>query len=453
MEVFKYHIYLCAQPKPEWALSCAGCGAEQTLAELRSQVSKSGLDSEVQITTCGCLGLCEKGPNLVIYPEGVWDCGVTSDKVAELVASHLKAGKPVDGFARTDLAGMKREIIEHLLKVKARKEYMDRSGMLPEGVNNLMRGFMESRIMLSAIELDIFSAIGPGSSAKQVAKRIKADPRGTETILNALAALKLLSKTGDRFHNTPVTARDLVADSPDCGRPAMMHTVHLWHRWSTLTEAVKKGTAVELVEMKKRDPKVTRAFIAAMHKNAWFSAPLVVSAIDLNGVNTLLDLGGGSGAYAIAFARKKPNLKITVFDLPNVIPLTRKYIAQAGLERVIKTQAGDLLKDQPGKGSDLIFASAICHMLSPRENISLFKRVRKSLNAHGRIVIQDFILQRDKISPRFAAVFALNMLVNTKAGGTYSGKEYLDWLEKAGFAQAKIQSLPGPTSLVIAKKK
>jgi len=452
MEVFRYHIYLCAQPKPEGAKSCAGAGAEQTLAELRAQVSKSGLDSEVQITACGCLGLCEKGPNLVIYPDGVWYSGVTPDQAAEIVESHLKAGKPVERLARSDSAAMKREIIDHFHKVRALKELMDKGGMIPEEIHALMRGFMESRIMLSAIELDIFSAIGRGATAKQAAKKIKTHPRATETLLNALASVKILSKKDGIFYNTPLTSRYLAAESPDDSRTALMHIAHLWHRWSTLTEAVQKGTAVAKDALRKRGPEATVAFIAAMHKNASFAAPLIVSGIDLAGVNSLLDLGGGSGAYSIAFARKKPGMKIVVLDLAKVILLAEKYISEAGLSDQIQTRPGNMTKDKLGKGYDLVFVSAICHMFSPKENLALFKRIKSSLNPGGKIVIQDFVLNDDKTSPRFAAVFAINMLVNTKAGGTYGGKEYLDWIQKAGFEGAKIQSLPGPTSLIIAKK-
>jgi len=231
-----------------------------------------------------------------------------------------------------------------------------------------------------------------------------------------------------------------------------MHIAHLWHRWSTLTDAVKKGTSVAKDALKKRSPEATRAFISAMHKNASFASSMVVAQIDLTGVNSLLDLGGGSGAYAIAFARKAPHIKITVFDLPEVIPLTKKYIAQAGLAETIQTKTGDMTRDDFGKGYDLVFVSAICHMFSPKENLKLFKRIKRALNPEGRIVIQDFVLNPDKTSPRFSAIFALNMLVNTRGGGTYSGKEYIDWLSRAGFHKAELVKIPGPTSLVIAKK-
>ena len=389
---------------------------------------------------------------MVVDPEGVWYAGVTPEVVGEIVSEHLQAGRPVTRLVRTDAAAMKQEITDHFKKVKALKEFMDKAGALPEEVSNILRGFMESRIMLTAIELDLFTAIGPGATAKQVAKKVKTDPRATEMLLNALVAVKALTKKDDVFSNTPLTARYLTASSPDDSRMAMMHTVHLWPRWGTLTDAVKKGRAVAQVDPKRRGEKGTVAFIAAMHKNASFGAKRLADAIDLTGVNRLLDLGGGSGSYAIAFAQKKPGMKITVFDLATVTPLTQKYVAEAGLSNAISTEPGDMRTDKLGKDYDLVWVSAICHMFSPKENLALFKRIMAALSKGGRVVISDFVLNDDKTSPRHGAVFALNMLVNTKGGSAYSGKEYLDWLNKAGFAEVKVVPTPGPVSLVIAKK-
>ena len=453
MEIFKYHVFICTQAKPEKTPACAASGAEQTLAALREEVAKAGLEKEVLITTAGCMGLCEKGPNLVVYPEGAWYSGVKPEMVKEIVEQHFKNGRPVEKYLRKDFAAaIKQEIIDHFNKVKALKEMLDKAGMLPEELAAVMRGFMESRIVLTAIELDMFTAIGSGASAKQVAEKISADLRGTLAVLNALASFKILAKKEEKFHNTPLTARYLVAGSPDDSRSAMMHTVHLWHRWSTLTEAVKKGSPIAYVDPSARPKDGTIAFIAAMHKNASFRAKQIANAIDLAGVNSLLDLGAGSGAYSIAFAKKKPDMKVTAFDLPIVIPLTQNYVKDAGLEGKISTLQGNMLTDDLGKNYDLVILNAICHMFGPEQNILLFKRINAALNKNGRVVIQDFILNDDKTFPRQAAVFAINMLVNTQSGGTFSADEYINWLNQAGFADAKLAPLPGPTDLVVAKK-
>ncbi|HUT52806.1 MAG TPA: methyltransferase [bacterium] len=452
MEPFRHHVYVCTQQKPEGAPSCPAKGAEDTLAALRSELGKAGLADEVQVTTCGCLGLCEQGPNLVVYPEGAWYAHVGAADVPELVSEHFAGGRPVARLLAADAAAMKKEILDHNRKVKALKEMMEKAGFAPDELSAVMRGFMESRALLTAIELDLFSAVGAGSTAQAAAERMNTDPRATASLLNALAAVKALTKEGEVYKNAPLTARFLAQGSPDDTRTAAMHIVNLWPRWSTLTECVKQGTSVAIQSGERRGEDATVAFIAAMHKNASFRAPQVAGALDLAGVDSVLDLGGGSGAYAVAFARKKPGMAVTVFDLPIVVPLTQKYIAEAGLEARIKTIAGDMQKDPYGTDYGLIFISAICHMFSPEENLALFNRIRSALKDGGQFVIQDFILGDDKTAPRTGALFALNMLVNTRGGSAYSGKEYVEWLTQAGFKDAKVVALPGPTSLVTARK-
>ena len=118
----------------------------------------------------------------------------------------------------------------------------------------------------------------------------------------------------------------------------------------------------------------------------------------------------------------------------------------------VTVRAGDLRSDRLGEGYDLVFVSAICHMLSPEENLDLLGRCREALAPGGRVAIQDFILEPDKTSPRFAALFALNMLVGTRGGSSYSEPEYAAWLGEAGFAEIRRVRLPGITGLMIGMR-
>ena len=186
----------------------------------------------------------------------------------------------------------------------------DAAGALPDDLAQAIRGFQDSRAILTAIELDAFTAVAEGASAAQAAAKMGTDPRATEMLLNALAALGLLAKRDGAFHNTPVSARYFVAGSPDDARAATMHTAHLWHRWSTLTECVREGTAVARREPREADDRWTGPFIAAMHRNARERAPHVVRAVGTAGVRRMLDVGGGSGAYSIAFAQANAELAL-----------------------------------------------------------------------------------------------------------------------------------------------
>ncbi len=323
---------------------------------------------------------------------------------------------------------------------------------LPENFAATLHAFQESRILLTAIELDLFTAVGEGARAAEVAARIGADSRATETLMNALVALGALTKNDGVFRNTAVAAEHFAAGAGSGGRLSFMHNVHLWDRWSRLTECVRRGTAVDLVDMEQRGGQWIDAFIAAMQRHSQDGAPAVVEALDASDVRRMLDVGGGSAAYSIAFAQANPNLHAVIFDLRPVLAIAQTHIERAGLSGRVTTRAGDLRVDAYGEGFDLVFISSICHMLSPEENVEMFRKALAALNPGGRIVMRDFILEASKTAPRQAAVFALNMLVGTREGSSYSRVEYQDWLEQAGFTLVRHVELSTPASLMIGFK-
>ncbi|MGB9609406.1 MAG: methyltransferase [Bryobacteraceae bacterium] len=297
-----------------------------------------------------------------------------------------------------------------------------------------MRGFQESRILLTAVELDLFTHVGSGATATEVARRAGTDPRATEILLNALAAIGALLKKNGAFFNTPATAQYLVAGSPDFARPALMHTVHLFDSWAALTQCVRAGTAVHRPDPEAADPQWTESFIEAMHWRAQKDAAELARIGRARNVRRMLDVGGGSGVYSIAFAKANPALHAEVFDREPVTRIARRHILAEGLEDRVTTRVGDLTRDDLGSGYDLVLLSAICHMLSPEENRSLLARCFRALAPGGRLLIRDFILDPGKTSPPQAALFAVNMLVNTRGGSTYTEEEYTAWLREAGFA-------------------
>jgi len=300
-------------------------------------------------------------------------------------------------------------------------------------LTDTMGRYQESRVLLTAVELDIFTAVGPGARGVQVSEKLGTNPRATETLLNALVALGALTKKDGVFFNTPDTARYLVAGSPDNAQPALMHTVDMFAAWATLTDCVRAGTAVRPPGVEQQEQRWTESFIAAMHRGAERTAAQVVRAVGVSGARRLLDIGGGSGAYSIAFAKASPGLRAEVLDLASVVPIAQKHIREAGVGDRVTTRVGDLTVDEFGKDYDLILLSAICHMLDPEQNQDLFRRCYRALAPGGRVVIRDSILEPDKTAPRWAALFAINMLVGTKGGSTYTEAEYKSWLTDAGF--------------------
>lgn len=452
MQPFRLHVFVCDQEKPEGVPGCAARGSGKTLLALRREVAAQGLADEVQVTACGSIGLCERGPNMVVYPEGTWYSGVTPADVPEIVASHLREGRPVARLTNSDEALVAAEIRGNRDRYLAGLRARDAAGTLPDDLNQLVRGFQESRVVLTALELDVFTAAGEGSTAGEVASRVGADPRGTETLLNALAAMGLLVKADGRFAPTPVTRRYFTAGSRDDARAALLHQSSLWERWTHLTASVRTGKPADASEMASRGERWTRPFIAAMHRGASERAPHVVRALGTEGVRRMLDVGGGSGAYAIAFAQESPGLSAEVLDLPGVLPITGEHVRAAGLEGRVTTRPGDLRTDAFGNGYDLVLLSAICHMLGPDENRDLLRRCHAALVPGGRLVVSDFLLDEDKAGPRSAALFSVNMLVGTPNGASYSEGEYGVWLSEAGFASVERVRLPGPAHLLIARR-
>jgi (2Fe-2S) ferredoxin/SAM-dependent methyltransferase len=455
MQPFRYHVLVCDQRKPEGLPCCAARGAAAVIEALRREIAAQALLDVVQVTTCGSLGLCERGPNLVVYPDGIWYSGVGVADVPEIVREHFQNGRPVARLLNRDEAVVKREITENRSRMVAALKAREAAGVLPDELMGMIRGYQESRILLTAIELDVFTAVERRTgqaTATGVAAELQTDARATGMLLNALVALGLLTKQANTFAITPAARRFFVAGTPDDARMALRHNLSLWATWSTLTQCVREGHVVRNREMQERGDDWTSPFIAAMHRNAALRAPLMVKAVGAEGVKRLLDVGGGSGAYSIAFARAYPALHAEVFDLATVVPIATQHIAEAGLGDRVGTRVGDLRKDALGSGYDLVLLSAICHMLAAHENRDLMRRAFQALAPGGRLVIQDHVMNADKTGPRAGALFAINMLVGTAGGGTYSEDEYAQWLQEAGFAQMRRVALPGPNDLVVAQR-
>jgi (2Fe-2S) ferredoxin/predicted O-methyltransferase YrrM len=449
VEPYRYHAFVCTQEKGEGVPCCAAAGSFTVLNALHRELGAKGLAEQVQVSSCGCLGVCDSGPVMIVYPEGDWYTKLKSSDVPEIVSSHFEGGEKVARLLRTDYGAMKAEIVDHHHKYLAMLKGKDLAGVLPDDVNEMIRGFMASRAILTALELDVFTAVGEGGTPKQIASKIQGAVRATEMLLNALVSLELLEKRDGVYTNTPVAARFFVEGTADSARSAQMHTANLWKRWSTLTQAVQAGTTVA----PKLDNGFVKPFIAAMDHNARGRARAVVQAVEVNGAKRMLDLGGGSGAYSIAFAKAAPDLQCEIVDVPEVLTLAHEYVRKAGLSDRISTRAGDMLSVPLEAGNyDLVLLAAICHMFSPEENQKLLERAYAALAPKGRLVISDFVLEADKTAPRFAALFALNMLVGTRAGSSYSEPEYDGWLKQAGFAEIKRVRMPGPANLMIGTK-
>lgn len=320
-------------------------------------------------------------------------------------------------------------------------------------LREMFMAFRNSRILLTAYELGIFTCMGRQSlDSMDISKKLKLDHRATERLLNALVALELLRKDKGQFANTELSWIYLSADSPSY-MAGFMHTNHLWDTWSQLTEVVRTGEAVQQVDINDRGDQWLSAFIHAMHDRGMKQAPAQVAKVDLQGVHSVLDVGGGSGCYSMAFIKAKPHVKATIFDLPHVIPISRSIVEREGFIGQVSFCAGNYIQDELPQGHDLAFLSAIIHGNSAEINERLIRKCYRALHPNGQIVIQDWIMNEDKTEPVAGAIFSINMLVGVNDGGCYSEKEVSDWLTHAGFTAIRRVRLDGGLSQMIALKK
>ena len=324
--------------------------------------------------------------------------------------------------------------------------------MNPNTIRDFVASFQKSRILLSGFELDIFTNIDEsGTSSQQIAERLHLDEHACERLLNALVSLSFLEKQDQLFLNTPVSFAYLSKKSKEY-LGGLMHSNHLWNTWSGLTQVVKTGKSAHPEEINERGEEWLFSFISAMHDRAKKQAPQQLTGVDLSGIVSILDIGGGSGAYSMAFLNIKADLNATVFDLPNVVPITKKFIESEGFSDRIKTITGDYTSDELPVGYDLAFLSAIIHSNSLSVNQNLIAKCYHALNKNGKIIIQDWIMNNERTKPASGAIFAINMLVGTEAGDCFTEQEVSEMLVKAGFQNITRIEFESGLSQVTAQK-
>jgi predicted O-methyltransferase YrrM len=311
--------------------------------------------------------------------------------------------------------------------------------------------FWESCILHAAVALEIFTLIGDEPlSAEEVAKKLAGDVRGTTMLLNGLTAMGVLSQREGRYANSAASKTFLIKESPQYMGYIIQHHHHLVNAWSRLPEAVKTGKPVR--ERSSHTEETEReSFLMGMLNLARGIAPHVAEQVDLTGRRHLLDLGGGPGTYAIHFCLANPQLHATVYDLPTTQPFALKTIEQFGLKERIDFVKGDYLNEEIPGSYDVAWLSHILHGEGPQDCLRIISKTVSVLEAGGLILIHDFILGDTMDSPLFPALFALNMLVNTSNGQSYSETQIAEMLKTAGVSGIIRLPFKGPNDSGIMK--
>lgn len=325
--------------------------------------------------------------------------------------------------------------------------------------------FWPARIILSAVELNLFPELEQPAQGAELARRLKLDERAALLLLDALTALGMLEKSSGSYSVVP-ELREALLPGEGCILPSLRHRAVLWHRWSALTGVVRSGTSTEeLYEQDQRPLEEVRSFIAAMAVSGRPSAKQVAAALDLDGVDSLLDIGGGPGVYVREFLGAVPGLRATILDLPRVCGIARENVAGTEYADRVEFAEGEaltigddaVLKHSPG-GYGMVLASNLIHSMDEGRVRELLRRAVRWCAPGGRVVIKDFLLDDTRTSPASAALFSINMLVNN-AGRSYAWSEVERWLAEAldgcgaGASELKRIELPdGRSGMVVAQK-
>lgn len=321
-----------------------------------------------------------------------------------------------------------------------------------EDIRDLANSFRESRAFLTAFELRLFTLLDRHMiPSEEIANMIHADARATDRLMNALCAMGILKKVHGKFYNSDLASKYLVEGKPDF-MGNLYHTNNLWDNWSCLTKSVIKGSSAVNDENEPDGNDWVEAFIGAMHYRGVNQGKILAMMIDLSGVKTMLDVGGGSAAFSMEIVKRNPAIAATVLDLPHVIPLTKRYVSEAGLSEKFNFIEGNYLTKDFEGSYDLILLSAIVHINNYEQNKMLIKKCADALNKNGMIVINDFVMSEDRTQPHHGALFSLNMLVGTEYGDTYTEKEIREWFESAGLSKIERKNTSFGSDLMIAFK-
>lgn len=329
-----------------------------------------------------------------------------------------------------------------------------RQSWTAEEVLALGRSYQGAAVLAAAADLDLFSALATAPrSAAELARARRCDRRGLTILLDALAALRLLEKSGGRYALPAALGALLNPDHPQSVLAMAQHQANCLRNWAQLARVVKTGRAAERVPSVRGEAGDKEAFIGAMHNVSAPEADQIIQAVQPLQFGHLLDVGGASGTWTIAFLRACPSAQATLFDLPHVIPMARRRLAAAGLSRRVKFVPGDFMSDPLPRGADLAWVSAIVHQNSRAQNRALFAKMSQALKPGGRIAIRDILMEETRTQPVAGALFAVNMLVATEGGGTFTFDELREDLESAGFTQASVlRRDEGMNSVVVARR-
>ena len=335
----------------------------------------------------------------------------------------------------------------------------------PSHILQIGSGFWPSKVLLSAVELELFTQLGSEAlTGEEIGDRLGLHPRAIWDFLDGLVALGLLDREGDghaaRYRNTQDTAVFLDKNSPQyIGGILEMFNARLFRYWADLTDALKTGepqnevkyTGKPMFDELYADPARLEQFMGAMTGISLGNFHALADKFDFSAYKTLCDVGGATGQLSLIVAARYPHLRCTSFDLPVVEPIAKKKIAAAGLAERVATASGDFFAD-PLPKADVITMGMILHDWNLERKMQLITSAYDALPEGGAfVVIENFIddARRENV---FGLMMSLNMLIEFGDAFDFTGADFTDWCTQVGFSRVEVVPLAGPASAAIAYK-
>lgn len=328
----------------------------------------------------------------------------------------------------------------------------------PERIMQFAWGYVPPLVLEAAIRHRVFDVLDGGPmDIWQIEKATGASARGLTAIMNVLVGLGFLSKDEQgRYGLTPESATFLVSTKPAFQGGMIKHcSEHLIPRWLHLNEVVATGKPVSPVNQEGTGAEFFQNFVMDIFPMSYGAARALAEHMNFGeagGPVRVLDLAAGSGVWGIAQAQGSPQVRVTAVDWPDVIPVTRKSAARFGLAERFSFVEGDLLSADFGSGYTLATLGHILHSEGEERSRKLLSKTHKALASGGTIAVQEFLVNKERTGPPNGLFFAVNMLINTDNGNTWSVEEIGAWLEEAGFTNVRTLQSPGPSPLILATK-
>ena len=330
-----------------------------------------------------------------------------------------------------------------------------------EPILDLIQAFRRSKTMFTAVSLGIFDQLAHGPAKPyELSTATRCDPDALGRLLDACVGLGLLARTDEGYSNTEVSARYLVASSPDSLAAYVVYSNQsLYALWAHLEEAVREGSnrweqvfgsRTALFDHFFRDEDSRRSFLGGMHGFGQLSSPLVVQKFDLKPFKNLVDLGGATGHLCIAACEAYPELSAAIFDLPPVQRFAEEHIAASSVAGRVKFVSGDFFSD-PLPPADLYSLGRILHDWGEDRIRTLLKRIFDALPSHGGVLVAETLLDDNRAGPVPSLMQDLNMLVATD-GRERTCSDYRTLLDSVGFRSIQCRRTGTLLDVVLARK-